>query len=95
MGLQFGMQALQADAVLRAFMADQQYSCAWPFVSGEKWLRFGFLKPSAAVPASRGCFQRAWALGTGQVGRQGRVSIATFALVQGQVAIVFSCLKNF
>lgn len=91
MGLQCGMQALQVDAVLRAeaFMADQQCCCTWPFVSGEKWLRFGFLKPSAAVPASRGSFQHAWAVGTGQM------SIATIALVQREVAIVFSCLGSF
>lgn len=77
MGLQCGMQALQVDAVLRAeaFMADPQCCCTWPFVSGEKWLRFGFLKPSAAVPASRGSFQHAWAVGMGQVGRQGRCQL--------------------
>lgn len=86
-GLQFGMQALQVGAVLgaEAFVVRQQCCCAWALVSGEKWLRFGFLKPLAAVPASRGCLQHMWGLGTGQV---------SFATMQGEVAFVFSCLRS-
>lgn len=72
MGLHFGLQALQAGAVLRAeaFVMDQQCCSTWALVSGEKWLRFGFLKPLTAVPASGSCLQHVWALGAGQVGRQ-------------------------
>lgn len=71
--------------------AKQDRSHIWAFVSGEKRLRFGFLKLSAAVPAWRGCFQHTRALGTGQTGQ---VSIATIILMHVEVVITLSGLKS-